>query len=209
MIKTILFDLGGVIYQHPKEIIPKVISQIFNQPFEKTIRVYEKYKEDYFTGKLATNSLIISLCSSYKCSKSIDEIKELWLKYYSKLAHPNNKVLDIVKKLQRNYKIYLFSNTTEMSHIHNKKTRIYDFFDDIFLSFKMNMKKPDKVIYKKVISVIKFKPSDCLFIDDDLKNLIPAEQLGMKTILFNILTEAPEKLIEELRKFKINLLPSF
>jgi hypothetical protein len=30
MFKAVLFDFGGVIYQHPKEVIPEVLAKIFN-----------------------------------------------------------------------------------------------------------------------------------------------------------------------------------
>ncbi len=54
MIKSILFDFGGVIYQHPKEVIPEVLSRIYRQPVEITIKEYGKYIDDYFTGRLST-----------------------------------------------------------------------------------------------------------------------------------------------------------
>ena len=45
MYKAIIFDFGGIIYQHPKEVIPEVLARIYNQPIEITIREYGKYKD--------------------------------------------------------------------------------------------------------------------------------------------------------------------
>jgi glucose-1-phosphatase len=198
MFKAALFDFGGVVYQHPKEVIPEVLAKIFNKPIDVTIQEYGKYKNNYLTDKLSTDKLIISLSSTFETKKSIDEIKALWLKFYSELARPNSEVLEIIKNLHQNYKVYLFSNTTVMSDAHNSKTGIYDYFDDIFLSFRMGMKKPNQEIYDRVVSSISFKPQECIFIDDDLENLKPATNMGMKTILFNVLIDSPLKLKDEL-----------
>lgn len=203
MYKAVLFDFGGVIYKHPKEVIPEVLARIYSQPIDITIEEYEEYKNDYFMGKISTEELINSLSSTFRSRKSIEEVKKLWLKYYSELAKPSYEVLDIIKKLHENYKTYLFSNTTEMSNAYNSETGLYDYFDDLFLSYQMGMKKPNPNIYQKVISLIGFKPDECIFIDDDFKNLEPAGQMGTKVIAFNILVDKPAKLEYELKKLRV------
>lgn len=203
MYKAVLFDFGGVIYKHPKEVIPEVLAKIYKQPVEITIQEYGKYKDDYFIGRLSTEKLITSLSSTFKSKKSIEEVKKLWMKHYSQLAKPSSEVLDIIKKLHENYKTYLFSNTTEMSNTHNSKTGLYDYFDDLFLSYQIGMKKPNQDIYKKVVSSIGFNSDECIFIDDDYKNLEPARQMGMTAIVFNILVDNPAKLEDELKKLHV------
>lgn len=203
MYKAILFDFGGVIYTHPKEVIPEVLARIYNQPVAVTIKEYRKYKEDYFTGKLSTEKLINSLSSTFNSKKSIEEVKKLWLKYYSELAKPSNEVLDIIKKLHKKYKVYLFSNTTEMSNSHNSKTGLYNYFDGLFMSYQMGMKKPNQEIYQNVLSLIGFSPNECIFIDDDPINLEPAKQLGMTVLAFNVLADSPSDLEEKLKNLHV------
>lgn len=199
MIKAILFDFGGVIYQHPKEVIPEVLARIYNQPIEKAIKIYGKYKNDYFIGKLGTNALIQSLNHDFNSNKSTDEVKNLWLKYYSELAKANQQVLDLIRKVRQFCKVYLFSNTTEMSNIHNSKTGLYEYFDGLFLSYRLGLKKPDIEFYKKIIVDLQLNPEEVLFIDDDQGNLAPAKELGMETILFDVLTDDPTELFKEVQ----------
>lgn len=203
MIKAILFDFGGVVYEHPKDVISEVIGQIYNQPIEITKKEYSKFKNDYYIGKIPTAKLITNLSLAFKSDKSIEEVKKLWVKYYSSLARPNKDVLDIVKKLRKTYKVYLFSNTTEMSHLHNQKTGIYDNFDGLFMSYRMGMKKPDPIIFQKVITAIKCKPNECVFVDDSMENLEEARKIGIIPILFNVLIAPVSKLKEELKNLKI------
>lgn len=203
MFKAIIFDFGGVILSQPKAVIPEVIARVYNIPLETAVKEYPKYRVNYYLGKLQTDKLITFLSAAFKSNKSIEEIKKLWLVNYSKLAKTNQEVLDIIKKLHKKYKVYLLSNTTEMSHLHNSKTGIYDYFDDVFMSYRLGMKKPNPEIYKHVISSIGLKPEECIFVDDDEKNLETAKQLGIIPILFNVLVDPPSKLEEELRKFKV------
>lgn len=205
MFKAILFDFGGVIYTHPKEVIPEVIARIYKIPLETAIEEYKQYKLDYYLGKLSTDKLINSLSKAFRSKKTNEEIKKLWLINYSDLAKSNKEILNIIKKLHLNYKVYLFSNTTEMSHLHNRETGIYDNFDGLFMSYQMGVKKPDPEIYKKILFSIGFKPTECIFIDDDPKNLEPAKQLGITTILFNVLIDSPLKLIKELKEIGIKI----
>lgn len=205
MFKAILFDFGGVILTHPKEVVPEVIAKIYNSSVEVAKEEYAHFRNDYYLGKIPTGKLISSLSATFKSNKSVEEVKELWIKYYSKLAKANRKILKIIKNLRKDYKVYLFSNTTEMSHLHNSKTGIYDYFDETFMSYQLGMRKPENRIYKKILSKIGCKSNECIFIDDSAENLEPAKKLGIKTILFNVLVDAPSDLKESLRKLGIKI----
>lgn len=198
MIKAVLFDFGGVIYQHPKEVIPEVLAKIYHRPVETAIKIYSKYKKDYFVGKLKTNKLIQFLNDDFQSNKPIDEVKDLWLKHYGELAKANQEILNLINSIKRHAKVYLFSNTTEMSNLHNSKIGLYDYFDGLFLSYQLGLKKPNKEFYEKVISDLKLKPDEILFVDDDQGNLVPAKELGMRTILFDVLKDNPAALSKKI-----------
>lgn len=200
MIKAILFDFGGVVYQHPKLVIPEVLAKIYKQPLKRTTEEYENYMEDYLSGKIETDYLITVLSFLFKSKKTNDEVKKLWLKYYGQLTSPNKEVLRIIKSLPKKYKVYLFSNTTQMSDLYNSQTGIYDNFDGLFFSFKMGMVKPNHKIYEKVLLEVKLSADQCLLVDDDMENLEVGKLLGFKTILFNVLVDSPSKLKKELVK---------
>lgn len=203
MIRAILFDFGGVIYKHPKSVIPIVLSKIYNQPEAKILAEYGKHKDSFFLGQISGDKLISDLSTAYGSNKSVPEIKRLWEKNYSKLAVPEIKVLELIKKLRKNYKLYLFSNTTELSNLHNYKTGIYELFDGKFFSFQMGLKKPDLQVYQKVLDAIGFQANECVLIDDREENLKPARQLGIQAILFDVLKMPIEQLIEELSKINV------
>lgn len=200
MIKAIVFDLGGVIYRHPKAVIPHVLSTIFNQPVEKIDKEYQKYKNLFFAGKISPEKLLGVLKEKFSIEKTIEELEKEWFDVYGRLAQPDEGIVQLLKDLKRKYKLYLFTNTTEMSDRYNRNTGIYDHFNDAFFSFKTGLVKPDPESYRFLLLQTSLEPEDCLLIDDKEENLKVAKDLGIKTILFDILKEDSEKLQLKLRK---------
>lgn len=47
------------------------------------------------------------------------------------------------------------------------------------------MRKPDKEIFTYTLKRLGCNPEQCIFIDNSIKNLLVAEELGIQTILFN------------------------
>lgn len=205
MIKAILFDFGGVIYEHPKGIVPEVIARIYDQPLEVAVQGYAEYSDDYAEGRIATNDLVTTLSFLLKSNKSVEEVKRLWLKHYQELATVNPKIIDLIRRLKSNYKLYLLTNITEMNDLYNRNLGVYELFDGLFKSFEMKLKKPNPMIYDKVISDLNLEPQEILFIDDDIINLIAAQKIGVKTILFNVLENSPEELEGFLKLHEIKL----
>lgn len=60
---------------------------------------------------------------------------------------------------------------------------ITDYFDDVYLSYRLKSCKPDIAIFKKVIELSRIVPQETLFFDDSQKNLDVAASLGFKTFL--------------------------
>ena len=46
------------------------------------------------------------------------------------------------------------------------------------------MRKPDPAIYQYTCQKIRLKPKECLFIDDQAKNIAGARKTGLQTIQF-------------------------
>ena len=54
-------------------------------------------------------------------------------------------------------------------------------FDRIFLSCEMNLRKPDKEIFRRVLREAAIRPEDTLFVDDNASNVAAAQELGIRT----------------------------
>lgn len=49
----------------------------------------------------------------------------------------------------------------------------------------MHLRKPDKEIFLYTLQKLGCEPDQCVFVDNSVKNLLVAEELGIQTILFN------------------------
>lgn len=57
-------------------------------------------------------------------------------------------------------------------------------FDAVVISDRVGLRKPGPEIYQLTASLIGLPPGECLFVDDTERNLPPARDLGMGTLLF-------------------------
>ena len=83
----------------------------------------------------------------------------------------------------RGFRTVVFSNILAPSAQQIRWQGGYDVFDAEVLSCEVGLKKPDPAIYDKALEAALCLPEECIFIDDKAHNLIPAQALGMKTIL--------------------------
>ncbi|MHA2430122.1 MAG: HAD-IA family hydrolase, partial [Promethearchaeota archaeon] len=107
---------------------------------------------------------------------------------------------EIVERLHKaGYVVSLMSNTHDIYAKSNELRGFYDMFDHIFLSNEIGLIKPDMEKYKHVLKKLEAKPKKCVFIDDKIRNLIPAHELGIIVLRF----ESFEKFKEQLSNLGI------
>jgi len=113
------------------------------------------------------------------------QIEDAW--YSMILDIPASRV-KVVQELSKTYNVYLFSNTNkihiERLHRAFKTEHGIDFpslFVKDFYSHEIHERKPDLSSYQKVIELSGINPEESIFIDDLEKNIIGAQQSGLKT----------------------------
>ena len=96
-------------------------------------------------------------------------------------------MLNLIKILkEKNYKVYLLSNTNEDATNHIKKSGLFELVDGYVLSNLEHKVKPNQGIYKTLINRYNLNPSESIFIDDRLDNCETAKTLGIDSINVNI-----------------------
>ena len=71
----------------------------------------------------------------------------------------------------------------ELNSIYDYPKKYY--FDEVILSNEVGFRKPDKEIFEYTLNTLKLPAKECLFIDDLVKNIIPAkENFGFNCILY-------------------------
>lgn len=184
MIKSIIFDLGGVILTHKVEMTMKSLAETFQIDEEKSINLFKKFEDDWVTGKITGEQLVNNFKKEFKSKQPLKKILKHWVDLYNERTNLNEDLIDFIDKLRRKYKIYLLTNTTDIHHNLNSTRGIFEHFDRVFPSFIVGKRKPNSDFYEHVLEEIQLKSQECIFIDDREENLKVPKSLGMKTILF-------------------------
>ena len=56
------------------------------------------------------------------------------------------------------------------------------FFDKVYMSHRVGLRKPDPAIFQRVLDENKLNPAETLFIDDSPQHIAAAADLGIQTI---------------------------
>ena len=197
MIKVVIFDIGGVTVKSSMPFVYRTVGSKFGLDAIKVERTFENICPLAETGKFSPQELWSELAKKLEI-KNVKALKNIWLDSFRKHAVINKNVVRIIKRVNNNgYKVVTLSNTMEPHEkLHIKKGH-YKFFDRVFLSNRLGIRKPDIKIYRRVAKKLKVKTSECIFIDDKIRNVIGARKAGMKGVWFR----GVAKLEKDLKKY--------
>lgn len=187
MIRNIIFDIGGVLLDYnPKTYLDKLnIEEGKRKELNDIIFHNQKWK-DCLNGFITNSELIEYLIKeNLKYKNEIEQIlSKNNLKY---MLPPKQEMIEYYKSLkQKEYKIYLCSNITEDTYNYIKDSfEIIQVADGGVFSCFENISKPNVEIYQKLIEKYNLDIEKSILIDDTKRNIISANDIGLKGILFN------------------------
>ena len=189
-IKTIIFDLGGVLLDLDTEAGVRSLQEIGFLDVQKYLSPYRQQGIflEMEEGKLSNEEF----CDKFRemsINKNLtnQQIAESWCKIL--LDIPDYK-LDLLLELRKKYRVFLLSNTNRIvadyytRHIFTKQgLTIDDYFDRLYVSYEIGITKPDPRIFQYLIADSGIKPQEALFLDDGEQNIATAKALGFHTYL--------------------------
>ena len=182
MIKNIIFDIGNVILNfNINEFLPKFTTNKEEQKFilENIINSPEWLGNALIdTGYISREDAIeIVKDRTNHCNDKL--IVDFW-KNYNDFAQVDERVLSLIRKLKyNNYKIYLLSNINPYTFEFVNKSDLFNLVDGYVLSYKEHKVKPYKAIYNVLLERYKLLPNECIFIDDNEKNIATGNLMGI------------------------------
>jgi 2-haloacid dehalogenase len=101
----------------------------------------------------------------------------------------------LLYKLKPKYKLYGLTNwSAETISIAYNRFPFFKEFDGIVVSGHEKMIKPSKEIYHLLLNRYNLKAENTIFIDDNLKNIKAAEEIGLHAIHFESAAQLEAKL---------------
>lgn len=188
-IRHIIFDLGGVLLNIDYQLTEKAFidlgitnfGQIYSQLQQTPL--FDRFE----TGKIGREEFIATLKNASQVPVTDRQIEDAWNAML--LNYPIRR-LQILQQLRNYYDLYLLSNTNE---IHEQAfTGILErnhgmpglgvFFDKVYLSHRIGLRKPNKEVFDFVLSQNNLDPAATLFIDDSPQHIEGAKLAGIQTI---------------------------
>lgn len=113
--------------------------------------------------------------------------KQEIFEHFETLAVLNTDTVSLLKELKkRSFKIVVLSNCYDsVLERRIKQFDLDDIFDDVIISYKIGMIKPNKDIYEYAYKKICSERDDVYFMDDQEINLKSPKELGWKVIHFD------------------------
>lgn len=182
MIKNIIFDIGNVILDFN---IDRVLNEFSDSKDDQEFIKKNIIESPEWLGNALIDTGYLTRDDAIKIvqdrtNHSKDKLIIDFWKNYNKFAKIDERVLNLIKKLKNNnYRIYLLSNINPYTHELVKKSGLFEIVDGYVLSYKEHMIKPYKSIYNTLLKRYNLKPEESVFIDDNEKNIITGNLLGI------------------------------
>lgn len=190
MIKNIVLDVGGVIFDDSKQNIQKLLNKNCDNIYKLA---YGGGFKKCLLGEISVQEHINSL----KNEKDFNDIsyilkKENLIKSYPLIK--NN--FEYIKGLRkRGYKLFLLTNITEDSYNYiNELINIDETFDGGIYSYQEHLIKPDYDIYNLLINRFNLNKDETIFFDDKVKNVKAANEVGIKSYVFTSINDIESNL---------------
>lgn len=203
-IKTIIFDLGGVIIDLDYSNFYKQIIALspLEKPQTRIMLEFFRQSDLYHQGKMTDEEFYKLACEILQvCMINQNQFYEAFNSIISGSSQP--EMISLLKELKdmKKYKLIALSNvnSSHWDYLLNKKWDFLEYFDEFILSHEVHLTKPDSRIFQLAIEKSECKAEEIVYVDDGLNNIRSANDLGIRGIYFTNV----ENLTEEFKKLKI------
>ena len=167
--KLIIFDLDGTLVDSQTDIL--IANNLTLQKFGYKTISYNKVKSIIGQGIMGN---IIKSLAMQKVKASTQEKQDMYdyfFSYYKKNVYVKSKpypgIKNLLKKLQKNYKLAVCSNKLEkLTKIVLQKSDLKKYFDFVAGGDTFKFKKPHPSVLNNVIKKFKINKKDSLFVGD-------------------------------------------
>ena len=199
MIKTVVIDLGGVLFSEGKSVAleklarvygydRKLIGTILSSPQSASLRKGLMSDEDFWQWAQQ------QLPSNYDSRL----IQQEWYRGYIL----DQDVYELIASLRKNYSIIAFSgNIKSRIDFLEAKYRFRHLFNIEVYSFDFHLTKPEREFVEVMIEKSGIRPEEIVYIDDNDSYVKPARELGVNVIIYR--RGESSRLRQELRRYEL------
>ncbi|MBI3420768.1 MAG: HAD family hydrolase [Candidatus Sungbacteria bacterium] len=183
MIKVILFDADGVVIKPHKYFSERFAKEFAVDP-EKIAHFFKEIFPRCLLGQTDLKQEIAKLLPEWRWNGTAEELLEYW---FSGERETDEDVLQYIDDARsQGVKCYLVSDQEQYRAEYILNTmRLAERFDGAFFSYSVGFRKSDKEFFEYVLDRIgDIRPMEILYVDDDEKNIMVAESVGICARLY-------------------------
>ncbi|MFI3322762.1 MAG: HAD family phosphatase [Rikenellaceae bacterium] len=186
-IENIIFDFGGVIL----DIDISLAVKAFNRLGVDNIRQADIHPEtksfflDLEVGAISDDQFLEEIRKIYPKAREVSDEK-MWSAWNEILLEFTKERFELIKELNKHYNVYLLSNTNHPHRVFwcEKFEKEFgepfeSYFKKCYYSDELGCRKPDAIIYQKVLEDAGIEAEKSLFIDDNMINFSGATEVGL------------------------------
>lgn len=187
--EAIIFDLGGVLINLDYQLTSKAFIDLGLTDFDATYSQLQQTDlfDRFETGAISSFHFINRLLDQLPQGTSGNKVVHAWNAMI--LDFPAERLAWLLEMKQR-YRIFLLSNTNtlHMEAVRRslEKTvshqRLEDYFERVYLSCEMGLRKPNAEIFSRVCEEQGLNPATTVFIDDSPQHVEGAATIGLQAI---------------------------
>ena len=197
MINTIIFDLGAVLIDwNPHYMYQTIFSDEEEMKNFLATVCTPDWNEEQDAGRPLQEGtdLLIKQFPEHE-----ENIRAFYSRWEEMLGGPFHDTVEIFKELKESNKYKIYALTNWSAELFPHAERRFDFlnwFDGIVVSGVEKMRKPQPEFYQLLLDRHNVDSSTAVFIDDNYRNVLAAEKLGIKSIHFTSPEELRKALVE-------------
>jgi len=184
MIKTIVFDIGNVVWNYEPPFLPfhhnlalllNISSQTYQQEY---LRVYQKFQTNHLR--------LLSWCQMFNPKIDQELLDDLLSRFLSPdiiQKYLNHDVVNLIQNLKKTHIVGYLSNG-ENYLIPYVYRHLDPFFHFGIVSSQVGLRKPDPLIYQEIFKYTDCQHGEVVFVDDKSENITSVKNLGINSILF-------------------------
>lgn len=199
--RAVLFDLGKVLIDFDHRIAVRRIQayctlkeeEIYNLFFDSDVT------DRYERGSVSSEDFFREVKAMLGARISYDEFMPIWNEIFT--PHPGMR--EVLSSLYGAYRLYLVSNLNESHgrYLQQQFPQYFKYFEHLFFSYELHMRKPDAAIYAAIIDFIQLPPQQIIYTDDRAELVAAAGKCGIDAFVF----ASTDSCKEQLRKRGIQL----
>ncbi len=183
-IKTIVFDLGNVVFDISFDNMYGYWSERYGVALEELRErlVFDEMYCEFERGAIEPEQYRDYAIRKLGIEMDYAEFDRGWNNIYLDVLPGIN---ELVRALRPAYRLCVLTNTNAIHALkwRDRYASVLRYFNDIFCSFEMGARKPEEIIFELMLQALNQAPSEVLFLDDKSDNVEGAIDCGVRAAL--------------------------